>query len=50
MLNYLQIQPANYPPSPRPVSNMLNKLHGQPDSYDKKLVYTYSICRNGALS
>ena len=22
--------------SPYPVSNMLNKLHGQPESYDKK--------------
>jgi len=24
--------------APFPVSNMLNKLHGQPDSYDKKYV------------
>ena len=27
--------------SARPVSNMLNKLHGQPDSYDKKSKYKF---------
>jgi calcium/calmodulin-dependent protein kinase I len=27
--------------SARPVSNMLNKLHGQPDSYEKKSKYRF---------
>jgi hypothetical protein len=27
--------------SAHPVSNMLNKLHGQPDSYDKKSKYRF---------
>lgn len=34
--------------APLPVSNMLNKLHGQPDSYDKKYADNTSFAHSSA--
>jgi hypothetical protein len=33
-----------------PVSNMLNKLHGQPETYDKKYVSITTIVRLGLIT
>ena len=38
MFTFRLQEPSNMAFAPLPVSNMLNKLHGQPESYDKKYV------------
>jgi hypothetical protein len=38
MVHHRDQQHANMAFAPLQVSNMLNKLHGQPESYDKKFV------------
>jgi calcium/calmodulin-dependent protein kinase I len=44
MASYISIHSSQFAEMSLPVSNMLNKLHGQPETYDKKYVPQLDNC------